>query len=74
VSETKVKVKSKQFIYETRLRWTGGRDGLLISEDKLPIEISTPPEFKGRPGLWSQVHFFLYFSSRTRRNISGFSF
>lgn len=53
MSETKVKVKSKQFIYETRLKWTRGRDGLLTSEDKLPIEISTPPEFKGHPGLWT---------------------
>jgi len=49
VSEAKVKVKSKQFIYEARLKWTGGRDGLLTSEDKLPIGISTPPEFKGSP-------------------------
>ncbi len=49
----RVKVKSKQFVYETRIKWTGGRKGLLTSEDKLPIEISTPPEFKGRPGLWT---------------------
>ncbi len=27
VSETKVKVNGKQFIYETKLKWTGGRDG-----------------------------------------------
>ena len=51
--KTRVKVKSKQFVYETRLKWTGGREGLLTSEDKLPIEISTPPKFKGRPGLWT---------------------
>ena len=53
MDKTKIKVKSKQFIYETKLKWTGGRDGLLISQDKPSIEISTPPEFKGHPGLWT---------------------
>jgi organic hydroperoxide reductase OsmC/OhrA len=48
-----VRIKSKQFIYETRLKWKGGRDGLLTSGDKPPIEVSVPPEFKGRPGLWT---------------------
>ncbi|GAH87327.1 unnamed protein product, partial [marine sediment metagenome] len=49
MSETKVKIKSKQFVYETRLKWKGSREGLLTSEGKPSIEISTPPEFKGRP-------------------------
>lgn len=53
MSETKVKIKSKQFVYETRLKWKGSREGLLISEGKPSIEISTPPEFKGRPGVWT---------------------
>jgi len=53
VSETKVKVKSKKFIYETKLKWKGNREGLLTSEGRLPIEISTPPEFKGRSELWT---------------------
>jgi len=53
MNKTGVKVKSKQFVYEARLKWTGGRDGLITSGDKLPIEVSTPPEFKGRPGLWT---------------------
>ena len=50
----KVRVKSKQFIYETRLKWKGGREGLLTSGDnKPPIEVSVPPEFKGCSGLWT---------------------
>ena len=53
MAETKVKVKSKQFIYETGLKWVGGRDGLLTSKDKPSIEVSTPPEFKGHPGFWT---------------------
>ena len=53
MSETKVKVKSKKFIYETKLKWKGNREGLLTSEGRLPIEISTPPEFKGRSELWT---------------------
>jgi len=53
VSETKVKIKSKQFVYETRLKWKGSREGLLTSEGKPSIEISTPPEFKGQPGVWT---------------------
>jgi len=53
MAEAKVKVKSKQFIYETQIKWTGGRNGLLTSKDKPPIEISTPPEFKGCSGFWT---------------------
>ncbi len=53
MSETKVKIKSKQFVYETRLKWKGSREGLLTSEGKPSIEISTPPEFKGQPGVWT---------------------
>lgn len=53
MDKTGVKIRSKQFVYKTRLKWTGGRDGLITSEDKPRIEVSTPPEFKGRPGLWT---------------------
>jgi len=84
VSETKVKVKSKQFVYETRLKWTGARDGLLTSGDKSPIEVSTPPEFKGRPGVWTpetllvaSVHIcvmttFLYYAEKKKLELLSY--
>ncbi len=82
MSETKVKIKSKQFVYETRLKWKGSREGLLTSEGKPSIEISTPPEFKGQPGVWTpetllvaSVHTcvmttFLYYAEKKRFEFS----
>ena len=49
----KVKVKSKQFIYKTKLKWKKERKGLLACQNKPIIEVTTPPEFKGHAGFWT---------------------
>ena len=82
MSETKVKIKSKQFVYETRLKWTRARDGLLTFGDKSLIEVSIPPKLKGQPGVWTpetllvaSVHTcvmttFLYYAEKKRFEFS----
>ena len=53
------KVKHKTFTYHTRLRWTGGRAGLLSSEGKPDIKVASPPEFRGEAGVWTPEDLFL---------------
>ena len=55
----KLKIKTKQFIYRNSLRWLGERRGLLTSSGKPDIEIATPPEFKGHPGIWTPEELFV---------------
>lgn len=47
------KSKHKTFAYTTGVRWTGDRNGLLTSEGKPDIAVSSPPEFKGLAGQWT---------------------
>jgi organic hydroperoxide reductase OsmC/OhrA len=54
-----LKAKTKQFIYKNSLRWKGEKRGLLSSLGKSDIEIATPPEFKGHPGVWTPEDFFV---------------
>lgn len=49
----KPKVRHKTFEYRTSVRWTGGRMGILSSDGKQDIPVSSPPEFKGDPGQWT---------------------
>ncbi len=53
------KIKTKQFIYRNSLKWQGQRRGLLSSIGKPDIEIATPPEFKGHPGIWTPEELFV---------------
>lgn len=45
--------KIKNFTYSNKIKWTESRKGVLSSSEKPDIEIATPPEFKGHPGIWS---------------------
>ena len=47
------RIKTKQFIYRNSLKWLGQRRGLVSSLGKPDIEVATPPEFKGHPGIWT---------------------
>lgn len=52
-------VKPKSFTYHTSLEWKGGKRGILNAEGKPPIDISSPPEFKGEPGRWTPEDLFV---------------
>ena len=54
-----IKIKTKQFIYRSYLRWQGQKRGLLSCPNKPDIEIATPPEFKGHSGVWTPEDLFV---------------
>ncbi|MGD0590079.1 MAG: OsmC family protein [Bacteroidota bacterium] len=51
--------KFKTFMYHSSLVWHEARQGMLSSTGKPPIEVSSPPEFKGIPGLWTPEDLFV---------------
>lgn len=57
--DTKPRIKYKSFRYDTRLVWTGERSGEVGSPDKPVFKTSSPPEFKGEPGVWTPEDLFV---------------
>ena len=53
------KSRVKKFFYKTGVTWQGEKKGVLSSLDKPDIEIATPPEFKGHPGIWTPEDLFV---------------
>lgn len=51
--------KYKSFAYHTSVEWKADRQGTLQSEGKPEILISSPPEFKGIPGVWTPEDFLV---------------
>lgn len=45
--------KFKTFTYHTGVEWKSDRQGVVRSEGKPDIDITSPPEFKGIPGMWT---------------------
>ena len=44
--------KRKSFEYRSQLKWTTERKGILeFGSDKPPLQVATPMEFKGHPGI-----------------------
>lgn len=46
-------IRAKSYKYEVSVRWTGEKKGALTVAGKPPVEVATPPEFKGHEGIWS---------------------
>lgn len=83
--QEEAKKSYKSFRYETGIEWRGGRRGV-ISALALPgLEVSSPPEFKGEPGLWSPEELlvaainscllmtFLAYAQREELNLAKFT-
>ena len=51
--------KFKTFTYYTSLEWQQARQGKLASDIKPVLDVSSPPEFKGIPGLWTPEDLFV---------------
>lgn len=51
--------KFKTFSYYTNLQWKSDRQGILNSEGKPEIFVSSPPEFKGIPNVWTPEDLFV---------------
>jgi len=43
----------KSFRYNNSLVWNNGRRGRTSAPGKPEMDVGSPPEFKGEPGLWS---------------------
>jgi len=46
-------IRPKSYKYATSVLWTGEKKGALTVAGKPPVEVATPPEFKGHEGIWS---------------------
>jgi len=78
------RVREKQFTYNTGVRWSGGKIGTLSTNGREPLRVSSPPEFKGTPGLWTPEDMFVgalemcqlltFLALAKRRNISIVSY
>ncbi len=53
------RVRHRSFSYTTSLSWVEGRIGTMTSEGKPPLQISSPPEFKGNAGNWTPEDAFV---------------
>ncbi|HXH40830.1 MAG TPA: OsmC family protein [Thermoanaerobaculia bacterium] len=53
------RIRPKPFTYHTNLNDVKGRMATLFSEGKPPLTVSSPPEFKGVPGIWTPEDFFV---------------
>lgn len=51
--------KFKTFTYHTSVEWKSERQGFLRSEGKPEVYVSSPPEFKGIPGVWTPEDLFV---------------
>jgi organic hydroperoxide reductase OsmC/OhrA len=49
----------KSFTYRTAVQWKELRQGSLAAEGKPTIDISSPPEFKGIPNVWTPEDLFV---------------
>jgi organic hydroperoxide reductase OsmC/OhrA len=43
----------KSFLYKNSLTWNTGRRGRMSAPGKPEVDVGSPPEFKGEPGVWA---------------------
>ena len=53
------RMKYKSFTYTVGTTWDSGRQGVLRSDSKPEMQVASPPEFKGVPGLWTPEDLFV---------------
>jgi peroxiredoxin-like protein len=51
--------KSKVYLYQTAVKWTDQRKGVISCAGKPDVQVATPPEFKGHEGIWSPEDLFV---------------
>ncbi len=51
--------KSKVYLYQTTVKWTDQRKGIIACAEKPDVQVATPPEFKGHGGIWSPEDLFV---------------
>jgi len=78
------KIRHRTFSYSTEVRWAGSRSGHADSSGKPEFHISSPPEFKGKEGMWTPEDLFVvsvetctmltFIALAKRRNLSILSY
>ncbi len=48
-----VKKAYKSIYYKSDVAWKSARRGVISALGKPPVEVGSPPEFKGEPGIWT---------------------
>ena len=48
-----IKTKPKTYHYDVVVRWESAKRGVLSVDGKPHLEVASPPEFRGHPGIWS---------------------
>ena len=48
-----IRTKPKSFHYDVSVRWSHEKRGVLATAGKPDLEVASPPEFRGHPGIWS---------------------
>jgi organic hydroperoxide reductase OsmC/OhrA len=51
--------KHKSVRFKSSLAWTRDRRGRAFAPGKPEIDIGSPPEFRGEPGVWSPEELFV---------------
>jgi organic hydroperoxide reductase OsmC/OhrA len=54
-----VSLGRKTFVFGTTVEMTGAHSCLLSSEERVPLDISSPPEFNGEVAVWTPEHMFV---------------
>ena len=54
-----VKKAYKVFRYASEVRWKADRRGVICSDGKPDLDVSSPPEFKGEAGAWTPEDMFV---------------
>jgi organic hydroperoxide reductase OsmC/OhrA len=49
----------KSFSYSVETAWSHDRQGALTSDGKPVLEVASPPEFRGVPGVWTPEDLFV---------------
>ncbi len=49
----------RSFRYKTDVVWNSGRRGVMSGLGKKDVEVGSPPEFKGEPGVWAPEELLL---------------
>ena len=52
-------IRAKSYRYPMSVTWTGEKKGTMTVAGKPPVEVATPPEFKGHEGIWSPEDLFV---------------
>jgi len=52
-------IRAKSYRYPMSVTWTGEKKGAMTVAGKPPVEVATPPEFKGHEGIWSPEDLFV---------------